>query len=124
MWRLAVVVVSVFIQCTLAQDVDSLFLQYAGDDNLIQRDEFDRFWLHFDQNSDGSVTKNEFDMGWRLEGFPKPQNAPFFFLELDRVADEILNFLDFPHIFRLFDEDGNGEINDREMIYNWRAYFI
>ncbi|CAL1535828.1 unnamed protein product, partial [Lymnaea stagnalis] len=53
---------------------------------------------------DGGVSKQEFDSGWRQEGFPNPQNAPLYFLELDRVADEVLNSQDFPHIFHLFDE--------------------
>lgn len=61
-------------------------------------------WL--DVSADGDVSKQEFDQGWRQEGFPNSQNAPLFFLELDRVPDEVLNAQDFPHIFHLFDEDG------------------
>ncbi|XP_059153389.1 calmodulin-like [Physella acuta] len=124
----ALLAVAIF-GCVVAQpgggsvNFDDLFRRYAGNDNLLQRAEFDRFWLHFDDDSDGDVTKQEFDQGWRQEGFPHPQNAPLYFLELDRVNDEVLNVLDFPHIFRLFDEDGNGAINEREMRYNWNAYF-
>ncbi|CAL1535827.1 unnamed protein product [Lymnaea stagnalis] len=118
--------VSIF--CTAAAQTgsinfDNLFRQYAGTDNVLQRNEFDRFWLHLDENTDGSVSKQEFDIGWRDQGFPNPQNAPLYFIELDRVADEHLNSLDFPHIFKLFDENANGFITEREARYNWNAYF-
>ncbi|XP_013093705.1 uncharacterized protein LOC106077517 [Biomphalaria glabrata] len=102
---------------------NNLFHLYAGSDNLMQRNEFDRFWLHFDDNKDGEVSKLEFDSGWRQEGFPHAASAPLYFLEMDIVRDEVLNSLDFPHIFRLFDEDGNGVISEREARTNGAAYF-
>ncbi|CAL1535825.1 unnamed protein product [Lymnaea stagnalis] len=100
-----------------------LFKLYAGDDNLFQQSEFSRFWLHFDLDFDGQVSKQEFDSGWKQEGLPGSQNAPTFFTELDRVRDEVLNSQDFPHIFRLFDENGDGSISVLEMLYNGSAYF-
>ncbi|XP_055868619.1 uncharacterized protein LOC129923115 [Biomphalaria glabrata] len=105
------------------QNFNNFFQRYAGNDNLLQQNEFARFWLHFDDNGDGDVSKQEFDSGWRQEGFPNPENAPLYFLELDIVRDEVLNSQDFPHIFHLFDEDGNGAISEREARYNWNAYF-
>ncbi|XP_059153382.1 calmodulin-like [Physella acuta] len=119
------IIAAALVGCIYAQggDLDQLFNRYAGSDNIIQQAEFSRFWLHFDDDSDGDVTKREFDQGWRQEGFPNPDNAPIFFVELDRVPDEVLNAQDFPHIFRLFDEDGDGGISQREMRYNWNAYF-
>ncbi|XP_059153405.1 uncharacterized protein LOC131939221 [Physella acuta] len=127
MRTLALLTIAIF-GCVVAQpgggtNYDNLFQRYAGSDNLLQRSEFDRFWLHFDDNGNGEVSKQEFDQGWRQEGFPNPQNAPLYFLELDRVADEVLNAQDFPHLFHLFDEDGNGVISEREARYNWNAYF-
>ncbi|XP_059153406.1 uncharacterized protein LOC131939222 [Physella acuta] len=104
-------------------NLDQIFNRYAGLDNILQQIEFNRFWLHFDDDDDGEVSKLEFDQGWRREGLPNPQNAPLFFLELDRIPDETLNNLDFPHIFHLFDEDGDGGITGREMRFNWHAYF-
>ncbi|KAK0054623.1 DEC-3 [Biomphalaria pfeifferi] len=124
----AVIALALF-GCVIAQpgggglNLDRLFNQYAGNDQVISQTEFARFWRHFDDDGDGDVTKQEFDRGWRQEGFPNPQNAPLFFLEMDRVADEVLNNQDYPHIFHLFDENGNGELTLREFRYNWEAYF-
>ncbi|KAH9524543.1 hypothetical protein Btru_027144 [Bulinus truncatus] len=112
--------------CAMAQPNpgNTLFHQYAGSDNLMQRAEHDRFWLHFDDNGDGQVSKQEFDSGWRQEGFPHASNAPLYFLEMDIVRDEVINSLDFPHIFRLFDENGDGAISEREGSGNAGAYFV
>ncbi|XP_059153407.1 calmodulin-like [Physella acuta] len=123
----AIIAVALF-GCVMSQggggaNFDQIFNRYAGSDNQFSQAEFSRFWLHFDDNGDGDVSKREFDQGWRQEGFPNPENAPLFFERLDRVADEVLNAQDFPHIFRLFDEDGNGSISEREFRYNWNAYF-
>nr|KAI8768706.1 DEC-3 [Biomphalaria glabrata] len=72
---------------------------------------------------DGSLSKQELDNGWRQESFPHPQNAPLYFHELDVVHNDAVDPQDFPPIFRLFGEDGNGAINEREARYNWNAYF-
>ncbi|CAL1546128.1 unnamed protein product [Lymnaea stagnalis] len=103
--------------CVVAQpggggaNLDRIFNQYAGTDNQLTNAELNRFWLHFDDDADGSVSKQEFDSSWRQENLPNPQNAPLFFLELDRVPDEVLNSQDFPHIFRLWDENGTSVLS-------------
>nr|BAD16599.1 DEC-3 [Lymnaea stagnalis] len=128
MMNIAVVAFALFA-CVVAQpggggaNLDRIFNQYAGTDNQLTNAELNRFWLHFDDDGDGEVSKSEFDRSWRQENFPNPQNAPLFFLELDRVADEVLNSQDFPHIFRLWDENGDGFITEREFRFNWNAYF-
>ena len=48
-------------------------------------------------------------MTWHREDFNDMEHGPRFFLELDRVVDEVLNSQDFQHVFRLFDEDGAFE---------------
>ena len=52
------------------------------------------------------MTKAEFDRTWRADGLGDEERAPFFFLEMDRVADEVLNKEDFVHMFHVFDENG------------------
>uniref|UniRef100_A0A2C9JXK0 EF-hand domain-containing protein n=1 Tax=Biomphalaria glabrata TaxID=6526 RepID=A0A2C9JXK0_BIOGL len=124
--KTVVIIALAVFTCVLAQggvNLDRLFNQYAGSDSIIQLIEFSRFWGHFDDDGDGQVTKQEFDRGWREEGFPNPQHAPLFFLEMDRVADEVLNSQDYPHIFHLFDENGDGGLSLREFRYNWEAFF-
>ena len=54
----------------------------------------------------GNVTKAEFDRTWKADGLGDEERAPFFFLEMDRVADEVLNQEDFNHMFHIFDENG------------------
>ncbi|CAL1535826.1 unnamed protein product [Lymnaea stagnalis] len=108
-----IAVLAALFACALAQPggnnpVAQLFATYAGADNQFQQAEFNRFWLHFDTDNDGQIHKLEFDSVWRHESLPNPQNAPLFFLELDRVKDEVINNLDFPHIFRMFDENGES----------------
>eukprot|EP00916_Digyalum_oweni_P006006 GHVL01010361.1.p2 GENE.GHVL01010361.1~~GHVL01010361.1.p2 ORF type:complete len:126 (+),score=11.32 GHVL01010361.1:60-437(+) len=102
---------------------DHLFPHYSGVDDCMDETEWERLWFHFDLNDDGNVTKLEFDTVWKREDFHNDHQAPFFFEEMDRVADEILNSQDFVHTYRLFDEDRNGCITSAEFKYNWRGYF-
>jgi hypothetical protein len=48
----------------------------------------------------------EFDTTWRSEDFNDEDRAPFFFMELDRVPDGVLNHQDFAAFYQYFDENG------------------
>ncbi|RUS85345.1 hypothetical protein EGW08_006888, partial [Elysia chlorotica] len=85
---------------------EDLFRRYSGADRIMDQNEFTSYWLHFDRDGDGNVTKEEFDRTWRADGLGDADRAPFFFLEMDRVADEVLNKEDFVHMFHIFDENG------------------
>lgn len=85
--------------------------------------ELGKWVLHFDKDGSGNVSKLEFDRTWKAEDLGDEERAPFFFLELDRVADEVLNMDDVPHIFRLFDENADGSVEYREFRFNWDALF-
>ncbi|XP_076469614.1 uncharacterized protein LOC143299954 [Babylonia areolata] len=103
---------------------DRLFPRYDSDgDGCMNEMEWERLWYHFDLDDNGNVTKLEFDTTWRREDFNDKDRAPLFFLEMDRVADEVLNSEDFVHTFKLFDENANGCITSSEFRYNWRGLF-
>ncbi|GFO49743.1 P granule abnormality protein 1-like [Plakobranchus ocellatus] len=102
---------------------DELFRRYSGGDRMMDEMEFASYWMHFDRDGDGNVTKLEFDRTWKSDGLNDPERAPFFFIELDRVADEVLNAEDFTHMFHIFDEDGDGKILKSEFDFNWKGLF-
>ncbi|KAK3772344.1 hypothetical protein RRG08_057781 [Elysia crispata] len=102
---------------------EDLFRRYSGSDRIMDQNEFTSYWLHFDRDGDGNVTKAEFDRTWRADGLGDEERAPFFFLEMDRVADEVLNKEDFVHMFHVFDENGDGQILQSEFTFNWKGLF-
>merc|ERR1712110_760080 len=118
-------VIAALVLCASANNpgYDKLFQQYAGADNLMDCTEMGNYWAHYDTDGDGNVSKYEFDTQWRREDIGEKSRAPFFFLELDRVPDEQLNILDYPHICHLFDENGDGSITKREFEFNWKGLF-
>merc|ERR1712141_281484 len=96
--------------------ITKLFRAYAtGDgDGTMELAEFTKYWNHFDVNGDGNITKFEFDYTWKEEDLGDEDRAPYFFLEMDRVPDEVLTDEDFAHMFHIFDENGNGHITKDE----------
>ncbi|XP_005100432.1 uncharacterized protein LOC101854804 [Aplysia californica] len=109
--------------CVHSLSLDRLFRSYAGPDSTMELDEFSKYWGHFDMDGNGNVTKQEFDTTWKNEDLGDEDRAPFFFLEMDRVPDEVLNDLDYVHMFRIFDENGDSHITKTEFKFNWEGLF-
>nr|KAG5701342.1 hypothetical protein BaRGS_006116 [Batillaria attramentaria] len=102
---------------------DNLFARFDGPDHCLSAVEFEEFWYTFDLDGDGDISELEFFTTWRNRHFHDPQHAPFFFVELDRQADEVLNSGDFDHMFRLFDSNRDGCITQTEFSREWDALF-
>merc|ERR1711970_797556 len=116
-------VVAALVALCAANEEDDLFKDYSGHDHAMDLTEFKQIWLQFDSNNDGIVSKKEFDDGWKHADYSNKDRAPFFFVEMDRVPDEKLDDDDWPHMFRLFDENLDNTITSREFSYNWKALF-
>nr|KAG5701341.1 hypothetical protein BaRGS_006115 [Batillaria attramentaria] len=103
---------------------DRLFRQYDGPDACLDANEFDQFWFgEFDHNSDGNITEQEFVTHWHDSGLRDREHAAMYFLVMDRVFDEKLDSQDLAHVFRLFDIDANGCVDQHEFDYEWRGLF-
>merc|ERR1712154_391143 len=118
-------VIAALVVCVSANDpdYDKIFSTYAGADHMMDCTEIGNYWMHYDTDGDGNVSKYEFDTEWTHEDIGEKKRAPFFFLELDRVADEQLNALDWPHVCHMFDENCDGQITKREFEFNWKGLF-
>nr|KAG5704051.1 hypothetical protein BaRGS_017555 [Batillaria attramentaria] len=97
--------------------------EFAGTDNsdCLNEDDFTRLWQVFDANDDGNVTHLEFDSAYNRLHFEHRDQEDRFFMELDRVPNEVLDDTDFAHIFHFFDINNNTCVNHQEWRQVWKA---
>ncbi|XP_025079812.1 uncharacterized protein LOC112555596 [Pomacea canaliculata] len=102
---------AVLLGCALADSsTDRLYVKAGGNQTVcLDKEQFSSAWLFLDTDSDGSVSKQEFDTSWGRLNLPERDQAPGDFVEIDTNKDLVITTSDLEYLFRVFDENADGK---------------